>query len=211
MCSIEHKNVKEVYEKIGRHFDKTRFKVWPSVQEFIDTVPENSIVLDIGCGNGKNMCRDDVYFIGSDFCQTFANICRSNSKNILIANSKYLPIKSCSIDYVMCIAMLHHIYLEKDRIQCLKEMIRVLQIGGKLIVTVWAQGEKAQQDNMIPWKLQKKHKLSEDEPDVYQRYYHLFSDNELLNIIKEHFENKLKVIKYYNDYNNWIIICQKLA
>ena len=134
-----------------------------------------------------------------------------DNKNILIANSKYLPIRSQSIEYVMCIAMLHHIYLKIDRIQCLREMVRVLKVGGKLIVTVWAQGEKAQQDNMIPWKLQKQHKISDEEPDVYQRYYHLFSDNELINLIKEYFENQLKIIKYYNDYNNWIIICQKLS
>ena len=113
--SIETVNVKNVYEKIARHFDKTRFKVWPSVQKFIDNIPSHSLVLDVGCGNGKNMCRDDIYFIGSDFCQNFANICGSNGKNIIMANSKYLPIKDNSVNYVMCIAMLHHIYREDDQ------------------------------------------------------------------------------------------------
>lgn len=208
--SIETVNVKNVYEKIATHFDKTRFKVWPSVQKFIDNIPSHSLVLDVGCGNGKNMCRDDIYFIGTDFCQNFANICGSNGKNIIMANSKYLPIKDNSVNYVMCIAMLHHIYREDERIQCIQEMYRALIHGGQLIITVWAQGDKPTQDNMITWKLQKKHKISENEPDVYQRYYHLFSENELINLIKIYFKGKLEVIQYFSDYGNWIIVCQKI-
>jgi len=207
--NIEITNVKNVYEKIANHFDQTRFNVWPCVQHFIDAIPEYTIVLDVGCGNGKNMYRDDLYFIGSDFCQNFTQICQTNGKNVLIANSKCLPIKTNYIDQVICVAMLHHIYHKNDRVRCLEEMYRVLKIGGKLLVTVWAQGDKPQQDNMITWKLQKKHKIS-DEPDIYERYYHLFSENELLNLIETYFKNKLKVLQYYNDYGNWIITCQKV-
>lgn len=208
--NIETENVKNVYEKIAKHFDKTRCKVWPSVQKFIDKIPKDSLVIDIGCGNGKNMYRKDLYYIGTDFCQNFANICRNNNKNVLMANSKILPIKSDYVDDVICIAMLHHIYFEKDRIQCVNEMYRILKIGGKLLITVWAQGDKPTQDNMISWKIQKKHKVSIDEPEVYQRYYHLFSENELLNIIEKNFNQQLKVNEYYNDYGNWIIECTKI-
>lgn len=207
--NIETENVKNVYEKIAKHFDKTRFKVWPSVEKFIDKIPKDSLVLDVGCGNCKNMYRQDVYFIGSDFCQNFASICRNNNKNVFMANSKILPIKDNSMDDVICIAMLHHIYSEIHRIQCIHEIYRVLKMGGKMLITVWAQGNKPEQDNMIPWKIQKKHKISENEPEVYQRYYHLFSENELLNIIKNNFDQKLIVKEYYNDYGNWIIECVK--
>lgn len=207
--SIETTHVKEVYDKIATHFDQTRFNVWPSVQQFIDSISARTIVLDVGCGNGKNMCRKDIYFIGSDFCQNFAQICQTNGKNVLLANSKSLPIKDNCVDHVICVAMLHHIYHEKDRIRCLQEMYRVLKFGGKLLVTVWEQGDKPTQDNMITWKLQKKYKISKDEPDTYERYYHLFSENELLNLIETHFKDKLKVLQYLNDYGNWIITCQK--
>lgn len=208
--NIETENVKNVYEKIASHFDKTRFKVWPSVEKFIDKIPKDSLVVDIGCGNGKNMYRKDLYYIGTDFCQNFASICRNNGKNVLMANSKILPIKNNVVDNIICIAMLHHIYFENDRIQCVNEMYRILKIGGKLLITVWAQGNKPTQDNMISWKIQKKHKISEDEPEIYQRYYHLFSENELLNIIKNNFNQQLKVNEYYNDYGNWIIECIKI-
>lgn len=51
--------VKNVYNSISEHFSHTRYKPWPSVKEYLMKIPENSLVGDIGCGNGKYMiCTD---------------------------------------------------------------------------------------------------------------------------------------------------------
>ena len=60
-------NVKITYEQIASHFSETRHHVWPPVKKFIDSFKVNSLVADIGCGNGKNMYRKDCEFIGLDF------------------------------------------------------------------------------------------------------------------------------------------------
>ena len=50
---IEKKHVYEVYDKISAHFSETRYKPWPQVAEFLNSLEKDSYVLDIGCGNGK--------------------------------------------------------------------------------------------------------------------------------------------------------------
>lgn len=50
---LEETHVHEVYEKIASHFSDTRHKPWPNVLDFINSLPYGSILLDIGCGNGK--------------------------------------------------------------------------------------------------------------------------------------------------------------
>lgn len=51
--NMEKEHVYEVYEKIAPHFSNTRYKMWPKVEEFMNSVPPGSIVADVGCGNGK--------------------------------------------------------------------------------------------------------------------------------------------------------------
>ena len=60
--------IEEVYNKIANDFNKTRYSVWGSVRKFLDNVQADSTVLDIGCGNGKNMLyRKDLQFSGISF------------------------------------------------------------------------------------------------------------------------------------------------
>ena len=49
---FEKENVYDIYEEISKHFDQTRYVPWPKVKEFTDTFNQNSIIADVGCGNG---------------------------------------------------------------------------------------------------------------------------------------------------------------
>ena len=50
---IERTHVFEVYDKIASHFSDTRHKPWPNVDSFIRSLSPGSILIDVGCGNGK--------------------------------------------------------------------------------------------------------------------------------------------------------------
>lgn len=50
---LEIENVHKVYDEIANHFSQTRHTPWPKVVEFIKSFDNGSIILDIGCGNGK--------------------------------------------------------------------------------------------------------------------------------------------------------------
>lgn len=51
--SFEEKHVHLVYESIAAHFSASRYKEWPRIASFIQTLPPFSLVADVGCGNGK--------------------------------------------------------------------------------------------------------------------------------------------------------------
>ena len=41
-----------VYNTISSHFSHTRYKPWPKVVEFLESLEDGSWVADVGCGNG---------------------------------------------------------------------------------------------------------------------------------------------------------------
>lgn len=50
---LELENVHKVYNEIANHFSETRHSPWPQVEGFIREFEDGSVILDIGCGNGK--------------------------------------------------------------------------------------------------------------------------------------------------------------
>lgn len=42
-----------IYETIAPHFSSTRYKPWPLIPAFLNTIPAGSLGADLGCGNGK--------------------------------------------------------------------------------------------------------------------------------------------------------------
>lgn len=65
---LEQKYVHEIYDDIAGHFSDTRYKPWPGVMRFLKNLPPYSLVLDMGCGNGKySFCLPGgSYWVGSD-------------------------------------------------------------------------------------------------------------------------------------------------
>jgi alkylated DNA repair protein alkB family protein 8 len=74
MVDIETKYVKESYNQIAKDFDRTRYNHWGSVKRFINSLPSNSLILDAGCGNGKNMLFENMQFIGCDISEELVKI-----------------------------------------------------------------------------------------------------------------------------------------
>lgn len=52
-ADIEKQHVHQVYEDIASHFSETRHKPWPNVVDFVQGFENGSILVDVGCGNGK--------------------------------------------------------------------------------------------------------------------------------------------------------------
>lgn len=50
---LEREFVGAVYDRIAKHFSHTRYKPWPKVRAFLEDLPRYSLVVDVGCGNGK--------------------------------------------------------------------------------------------------------------------------------------------------------------
>jgi hypothetical protein len=46
---------------------------------------------------------------------------------------------------------------------------------------------------------------------VYHRYYHVFRENELENLIVNHFAGKLNIADRFYDHANWVVVCEKIS
>ena len=63
----EEQHVHQVYEQIASHFSETRYKPWPIVERFLKALPQGSIGLDVGCGNGKYLTvNPNIFIVASD-------------------------------------------------------------------------------------------------------------------------------------------------
>ena len=161
--SMEKEHVYDVYEKIAPHFSNTRYKPWPKVQEFLESLPEGSIVADVGCGNGKYMgvAENKLFTVGTDRSFNLIGLARekSTSYQTFVADSLRLPLRDCSFDAAISIAVIHHFSTDSLRITALEEIRRILRPGGKALVYVWAYEQEhkkfAQQDVFVKWNLQK--------------------------------------------------------
>jgi ubiquinone/menaquinone biosynthesis C-methylase UbiE len=61
---------------------------------------------------------------------------------VLICDNLALPFREESFDAVLSIAVVHHFATTERRVHALKELARVLRIGGRLVISVWAMEQK---------------------------------------------------------------------
>jgi tRNA (uracil-5-)-methyltransferase TRM9 len=199
---MDDSEVRITYEQIASHFSETRHHVWPPVKKFIDGFKSNSIVADIGCGNGKNMYRPDCEFLGLDFCHNFTKICKQKGLSSIVADNLNLPLKDNTFDYTISVAVIHHLDSDIKRKKAIQELIRITRPGGKVFVSVWALKQLSQSkrkfsksDNMVEWN-----KYGQK----FYRFYHIFEDQELKNLCSDY-----KIESYTYSAGNWSIILNK--
>ena len=211
MTQIEQQYVRTTYDTIAENFSNTRAYLWDSVKKYVASLPKNSVVLEVGCGNGKNLDlpkRRDLYMMGCDFTPKFCEITQQKGFDTQIANNLALPYRSNSIDHLLSIAVIHHLSTEERRLSAVQEMLRVLRPGGTLLIQVWAkeQPKKSRNtfttsDNLVSWQNSAKTILE-------HRFYHVFSENELETLLST-FQDSIKVIKSFYEVGNWVMIIEK--
>jgi tRNA (uracil-5-)-methyltransferase TRM9 len=201
-----------VYDKIAKEFDKTRYSVWKHVGLFLDEIPEYSVGAEVGVGNGKNIkYRKDLVVFGNDISLGQSKIASQNLQlekcigDVFVCSSVRLPYKDATMDFMLCIAVLHHLPFSQERYTSIREMIRVTKSKGKILISVWAKEQKikdnwnhlGQNDYMIPWVM-KDGKTSE------HRFYHLSKEQEIKNIC-DYFSKSVLDINYWFYMDNWYI------
>lgn len=149
----------EFYQIHAQDFSKSRFRIWPSVKELLDSLPPYSTVLDIGCGNGKNMLyRKDLKMTGLEYSEALCEICINRGLKVIQGDARSLPFKDATFDAIIMIAVIHHIPPD-EHYKVLNEIQRVLKPGGQALITNWAVEQPADSRrqftpglNMVEWK-----------------------------------------------------------
>jgi len=125
-------------KSIGKNNAANR-KQW--LERILKDIPDGSTILDAGAGECKykKFCKH-LKYTSQDFCQyedkkdkLGLHHRKWDQTNIdIVSDIINMPIDSCSFDAVMCIEVMEHI---PEPVKALREMHRIIKIGGKLIVT----------------------------------------------------------------------------
>ena len=193
--------VKDFYNSYSERFSQTRYAVWDVVKNFNSSIDPKSKILDAGCGNGKNMAylQNEGHTInGIDFSDSLLDICREKSLNVQNSDIRNLPFQDETYDYVISIAVIHHLssYCEQDK--AIRELLRVTRKGGKVLFTVWA----VEQDEHSRRCLESGSNLIPFEDTV--RYYYVFNKKTFQELI-----SRYTVDKFFLEKSNWNAILIK--
>lgn len=146
-------------------------------------------VLDIGAGNCRNLLpfKDNKLFALDISKEMLKNGQKYSKKfdlgiEFVQGSASELPFKNNTFDVVLAIASLQCLYKKKEREKSMKEIYRVLKPNGYVLVSSWNRWNKRffpknilTSNIYVPW-----HRQS----GSIERYYHLFTKNELKNLIE---------------------------
>jgi len=193
--------IQDVYDNIAPSFDKTRTRVWEPVQQFINNLPPNQYICDVGCGNGKNTIFKTHDFECCDISLEMVKITKNKGKSTLQTNMLELPYRDSTFDVSMSVAVIHHIEIPSLRLVAINELYRITQPGGKILLTFWAREDfnikyslvpnMSPGDTLVPWTYNNV---------IYQRYYYLYTKEELQHIFNK-YQYSIECFKH-----NWIVI-----
>jgi ubiquinone/menaquinone biosynthesis C-methylase UbiE len=216
MSTVEYSNILDktnldTYEIISTEFAETRAYVWKCVKEFTSIINYKSNVLEIGCGNGKNMTyilnNVDCNMVGVDTCQKFVDMCQDLKLKVYTNTILDLKFNDSSFDFVLCIAMFHHLLTLEDQGNAMKEILRVMKTDAFCKITCWSTEQPDNSKftfhegiNVVMWK---------GRQDLNKtRYYYVFSEKMFRDFFDKY--TNIKIFKIYNEVGNWIILFQKI-
>jgi ubiquinone/menaquinone biosynthesis C-methylase UbiE len=219
---IRLQSTMRTFDEIAEDFDRTRYKPWPQCVEFGRTIPEDSLVLDLGCGNGRNttFLAEKQRVIGLDISHKMVDIARRNlvgkglgdKCEFIQCDVTDIPLRDSTFDSVLYIATLHHIPTEAQRLKSLEELRRVMKEGSRALISVWAFDQPRFQ-KLLEEHLKKGENFGDihvewKRPDgtVFNRFYHLFYRDELKKLAEG---AELKVDKYFKASDNYFAIVER--
>ena len=129
---------------------------------------------------------DGTYYlqdISSEMLKLASEKAKGMGVNYEIIHSpmEVIPKADEFFDYAICISALHCVPGEENRKKAISELYRVMKKGGKVYIGVWNEASKrfvrktrkGQKEHLIGWQ------------DKGQRYYYLYSEEEIHNQFKE--------------------------
>ncbi|KAL8702877.1 MAG: hypothetical protein Q9201_003940 [Fulgogasparrea decipioides] len=203
--AYEARHVHQVYEQIASHFSSTRYKPWPVVESFLRELPNGSVGIDVGCGNGKYLAvNPNIFILASDRTLSLVKIASQHQPHAsIVADNLSLPHPSSFFDFAVSIAVVHHLSTRSRRVQAIAAVLETLRSpagseqrqpdcsnrGGKALIYVWALEQKTsrrgwdedhEQDVMVPWVMKMPSVEHGNEGSkTFNRYYHLYRRGEL--------------------------------
>ena len=199
----EHvKEAQETWNAIAKSFDSTRHKTWKPCMDFIESLSEDSIAIDIGCGNGRHLipcAKRCSKVIGLDVSIEMLKILQDKIEKKKLENvtlihgdAADIPLDDNSVDAALYIAALHSIRGRENRLNSLKEVKRILKPGGKALISVWTKWRDEHKKSFFQ-KITRKGLPEHGDKNIHwrqhglnvSRFYHIYTKKNLIKDIKE--------------------------
>jgi ubiquinone/menaquinone biosynthesis C-methylase UbiE len=191
--------IEQQYNLISLEFDKSRVRIWNNVKEFLLKNNTNYNLLDVGCGNGKNMVyaknlNNNKNIIGFDISENLLNICKKKNLNVY-KQDICLPFNDIKYTNILCIAVIHHLLNIDEQKKAIINMFNCLDKNGSLLISVWAYEIGTLSTfrkfenigaNVIKWN------------GKFDRFYYIHTFKTFQKMI-----NELQKIIYFNYYITW--------
>jgi len=174
------------YDRIADHFAATREYPWPEVESFVDDAEPAPLGLDIGCGNGRHvevLASRVSRVVGLDASRGLLHSARRRradrawafDADLVQGDAATLPIRDDCVGLAVYVATLHHLRPRATRIESLDELARVLEPGGRALVSAWSTVHDRFDadtgfDTTVDWTL--------PGGETVPRYYHIYDPAE---------------------------------
>ncbi len=157
-------------------------------------------LLNVGCAHGPDFLpfKESFELYGVDYSKEMLKLAQKFAVknqykvNLEEADACKLPYANDFFDFAISVAVYHHIEDKEGRLQALKELYRVLKLGGEAFITVWNRWQPQhwlrKKNFMLPWNTKEK---------KFYRYYYLFSYGELEKLM---YQAGFEVVKSFPEY-----------
>jgi ubiquinone/menaquinone biosynthesis C-methylase UbiE len=145
------KTSNEYWEWLLKNLPKLFHKLFEEEKKYLQkTITPNAKVLDVGCGNGRNIAdllpiTKNIIGIDNDnqaFTSAKKNFSSYPTIKILKADATKLPFENESFDFIIC--MNTFINFADKKFIILEEMKRVLKKNGKIIFNIYSEDAKSE-------------------------------------------------------------------
>lgn len=176
-AKLEIENVHRVYNEIGSHFSETRHSPWPNVENYIRSLNDGAVLLDVGCGNGKYLgIKSNILKLGCDRSDALLKVCVERNFNVFQCDCLAVPFRDESVDSCISIAVIHHLATRERRLKAIEHMARVLIRNGTALIYVWAKDQQ-KENKKSSYLLQ--HQKKEPENPQNETSTFTIDDNEI--------------------------------
>lgn len=165
----------DAWDRIAPQWDKCREAPVKEVIDFLAGKEGN--ILDMGCGSGRHFIKG-LRIYGIDHSDRMIELAKDNARKkgvdatLKVSDLSKIPFDDNFFDSAICVAVIHCLPKDKRRLALL-ELKRTLKPEASALISVWYKDEKG--DRYVPWKVGDR---------VVQRYYHFYSQQELVDEIE---------------------------
>ncbi|ABN07573.1 Methyltransferase type 11 [Methanocorpusculum labreanum Z] len=107
---------------------QARGSLWAGASYLLPEIPENALILETGCGNGKTLRSLGQNAVGIDISSAAVQLAGSSA---LVGDVRSLPFNDSVFDIIFCWHVLGHLSFS-ERKTAAEEMLRVLKPEGVL-------------------------------------------------------------------------------